>query len=43
MAVKNQNDFPKLPIPVGDRAAFIRKAAVAVELVQVPTATGRFV
>ena len=29
--------FPKMPYAVGDRAAFIRKAAVAVELVNVPT------
>jgi hypothetical protein len=31
------NGHPKLPFPVGDRAAYIRKATVAMELVQVPT------
>lgn len=29
--------YPKLPFSVGDRAAFIRKATVALELVEVPT------
>lgn len=37
MAKKETTPFPKLPFSVGDRAAFIRKAAVAVELVSVPT------
>lgn len=30
-------ELPKLPFSVGDRAAFIRKAAVAMEIVNVPT------
>lgn len=38
MAKSNEPEFPKLPFPVGDRAAFIRKAAVAVKTVMVPTA-----
>jgi len=31
-------ELPKHPYPVGDRAAFIRKAAVVLDIVQVPTA-----
>lgn len=31
------NALPKLPFSVGDRAAYIRKATIAMELVQVPT------
>lgn len=37
MAKKEPSKLPKLPFSVGDRAAFIRKATVALELVQVPT------
>lgn len=36
--VPGQKELPALPFPVGDRAAFIRKAAVALDIVQVPTA-----
>lgn len=34
---KEVHPLPKAPFSVGDRAAFIRKATVAVELIQVPT------
>jgi hypothetical protein len=35
--VKEKSSVPKMPYSVGDRGAFIRKAAVALELVNVPT------
>jgi len=37
MAKKEPTELPKLPFSVGDRAAFIRKAAVAMETRMVPT------
>lgn len=38
MAKKATFNGQQLPLPIGDRAAFIRKASVAVDIVDVPTA-----